>query len=230
MSDTGEQSEGPEEQPPLQDDARADQNPQASGENAGGISHQQIKHHQVSARVPDDIGRGVFSTGAIVLTGNTEFVVDFLVRMSRPYQVAARVVMPHGALFQLLKALEENLRKYAGRYGEIPPLPQPTSPVRQPSIQEIYDDLKLPDDQLSGAYANGCIIGHSPAEFVLDFVTNFFPRSSVSARVFMSARQMPQLIKGVRHAAEQLKRRQAEQTQPPSETPEQDVPPGSDPV
>ena len=224
MNDTGEQDQRPDEQPPQQGDAGAEKGPQAGGQNDGGISHQQIKHQQLSARVPDDIGRGVFSTGAIVLTGSTEFVVDFLVRMSRPFQVASRVVMPHAALLQLLKALEDNVRKYESRYGDIPPLPQPTPPVRQPSIQEIYDDLKLPDDQLSGAYANACIIGHSPAEFVLDFVTNFFPRSAVSARVFLSARQMPQLIKGVRHAAEQLKRRQAEP--PPSEPkkPQDDAP------
>ena len=182
----------------------------ASG-NEGGpeVFGQQIKHRQLSARVPDSVGRGVFSTGAIVLTGQNEFVVDFLVRMARPYQVAARVVMPQVAMFQMIKALQENLQKYESRFGPVEPMPKGDPNARRPSIQEIYDDLKIPDETLSGFYANACIIGHSPAEFVMDFVTNFYPRSAVSARVFMSARQVPQLLKSFRHAADQLRQRRA---------------------
>lgn len=225
MSNTNDQDERPEDRPAKPDDAASDQNDTGGGASASGggpeVFGQQIKHRQLSARVPDAVGRGVFSTGAIVLTGNSEFVIDFLVRMSRPFQVAARVVMPHAALFQMIKAFEDNLSKYEDRFGEIQPLPQADPNARRPSIQDIYDDLKLPDDVLSGAYANGCIIGHSPAEFVLDFVTNFFPRSAVSARVFMSSRQVPQLVKGLRHAANQFKQRRTGQHPPPP-------PPGDD--
>lgn len=185
-----------------------------SGED-GEVFGQQIKHRQLSARVPESVGRGVFSTGAIVLTGATEFVVDFLVRMARPYQVAARVVMPHAALFQLVRALEDNIKKYESRFGAIQEMPKPDPNVKRPSIQEVYDDLKMPDEVLSGEYANACIIGHSPAEFVLDFVTNFFPRSAVSARVYLSSRQVPQLLKGLNHAAQQLQQRHQQKQQPP---------------
>ena len=193
-----------------------------SGEGSD-IFGQQIKHRQLSARVPDSVGRGVFSTGAIVLTGSTEFVIDFLVRMARPYQVATRVVMPHAAVMQLIRALDENIKKYEDRFGAIEAMPKGDPDAKRPTIQEVYDDLKLPDEVLSGGYANACIIGHSPAEFVLDFVTNFFPRSAVSSRVYMSSRQVPQLLKGLNHAAQQLQQRRQQQQQ------QQQPPPGSMP-
>ncbi|MEZ6074926.1 MAG: hypothetical protein R3C56_04380 [Pirellulaceae bacterium] len=48
-------------------------------------------------------------------------------------------------------------------------------------MQDIYDDLKIRDEFLSGAYANAVMIGHGPHEFSFDFITNFYPHSAVSA-------------------------------------------------
>ena len=42
-------------------------------------------------------------------------------------------------------------------------------------------------------YANAVMIGHGPHEFSFDFITNFYPHSAVSARVFLSAGQVPRL-------------------------------------
>lgn len=168
----------------------------------------EIRHAQVSARVPDDIAPGVFSTGVIVLSNQTEFVLDFLLRMSRPYQVAVRVVLPPIVVPQVIAALSDNIGKYVQRFGPIPPLPKPEM-ERRPSIQEIYDELKLPDRVLSGAYANGVMIGHSAAEFSLDFITNFFPRSAVSARVFMSAPHAPRLLESLTQTFNDFQRRVA---------------------
>ncbi len=53
------------------------------------------EQHAVRARVPDHVARGVFSTGVIVMTAPTEFVIDFIQNLGRPHQVVARVVMPH---------------------------------------------------------------------------------------------------------------------------------------
>ena len=230
------ETEDPNEQEPNTDsndpeEGAANPPSDAASGNEGGpeVFGQQIKHRQLSARVPESVGRGVFSTGAIVLTGQSEFVVDFLVRMARPYQVAARVVLPHVAMLQMIKALEENLRKFEGRFGPVEPMPKGDPKARRPSIQEIYDDLKISDETLSGFYANACIIGHSPAEFVMDFVTNFYPRSAVSARVFMSARQVPQLLKSFSHAAEQLRQRRAGGPPPGQAPPSPGAePPGDD--
>jgi len=51
-----------------------------------GAFTQQVQHASVSARVPENIGRGVFSTGALVIQGPHEFAIDFVLRMAHPQQ------------------------------------------------------------------------------------------------------------------------------------------------
>lgn len=161
------------------------------------------------ARVPDNVADGCFSTGAIVMTGPSEFIVDFLQTVGRPHRVATRVVIPHPVMPQFIEALNTNLQLYKSRFGEppVPPVQQQPN-ARRPTPQEIYDDLKLPDDVLSGVYANGVMIGHGASEFGLDFLTSFFPQSAVSARVFLAAGQVPRLLESLRSAVRQLEQRQ----------------------
>ena len=176
------------------------------------------------ARVPDDVAQGTFSTGAIVMTGPSEFIVDFLQTIGRPHRVATRVVIPHPVMPQFVDALEKNLEIYKGRFGEPPAPPaNPNPDARRPSPQEIYDDLKLPDEVLSGVYANGVMIGHGATEFGLDFLTSFFPQSAVSARVFLASGQVPRLLESLKGAVKQLKERR--QGPPAGEEPEGQEPP-----
>lgn len=166
------------------------------------------------ARVPDHVADGCFSTGAIVMTGPSEFIVDFLQTVGRPHRVAKRVVIPHPVMPQFIEALNTNLQLYKSRFGEPPTPPAPNPPpARRPTPQEIYDDLKMPDDVLSGVYANGVMIGHGASEFGLDFLTSFFPQSAVSARIFLAAGQVPRLLESLRSAVRQLEQRQLEQRQ-----------------
>ncbi|MEM1067955.1 MAG: DUF3467 domain-containing protein [Planctomycetota bacterium] len=180
------------------------------------------------ARVPDHVADGCFSTGAIVMTGPSEFIVDFLQTVGRPHRVARRVVIPHPVMPQFIEALNTNLDLYKSRFGD-PPKPNVPNQnqARQPTPQEIYDDLKMPDEVLSGVYANGVMIGHGANEFGLDFLTSFFPQSAVSARVFVAAGQVPRLLDSLRGAVKQLEmRRQSQHLPPPSGN---DPPTGNDP-
>lgn len=187
--------------------------PDADGSDATGsenVHSEQVQMSHVSARVPDGVSRGVFSTGMIVMTGGTEFILDFIQNIGRPHQVAARIVMPHAALPQFAEALRKNLELYRQRFGELPSLPR-SEPKKRPSIQEVYDDLKLPDDVLSGAYANGVMISHTPSEFILDFLTSFFPKSAVSCRVFLSAAQVPRILESLDGTQKQFQERLKQQ-------------------
>ncbi len=245
------------------------------------------------ARVPDQVAGGAFSTGAIVVTGPTEFIIDFVQTIGRPHRVTARVIIPHPVMPQFIDALGKNLAIFTDRFGppaaplgivgpaaaasataqpqmlpkmadgpqatagaagkqeasptgspasghgagptpSVPPedslksafgstdvfpgSPSPAQPAtphsgagdpaagqgRRPTPQEIYDDLKIPDAILSGAYANGVMIGHGSSEFCLDFLTSFYPQSAVSSRVFMAASQVPRLLESLQHAHRQL--------------------------
>lgn len=187
--------------------------PGESPDPGGDFIRGQVQHKQISARVPESVARGVFSTGAIVLVGANEFIMDFVIRMAQPHQVAARVVVPHAVMPQLIAALRANLDRYRQRFGDPPEMPRGEPGARRPSIEEVYDELKFPDENLSGAYANAVMISHSPAEFVFDFITNFFPKSSVSARVYVSAAQVPRLLEALGHTFAEFQKRVAAQQQ-----------------
>lgn len=188
----------------------------------------QVSHSNISARVPESVGAGVFSNGVMVLTGQFEIVLDFVLRIGEQQRVATRCVLPRGVAGQFVGALRENIRNYETRFGPLPPLPKPIrsesehsespaeseapgdapashgsevvhpenlpAPPSQPQIQDIYDELKISEDVMAGHYANAVLIRHSGTEFCFDFITNFFPRSAVSARVFMATPHVRPLL------------------------------------
>jgi len=198
----------------MSEEGKSPENPELP---PGAVSHE-IRHQQVSARVPEKVGRGVFSTGAIVLQGPNEFVIDFLLTMARPHQIAARVVLPPMVLGQMIAALRENFNMYQQKFGAPPGLPSAPPGSPQPSVEEIYEQLKLPDEMLSGTYANAVMIGHSAAEYWFDFITNFFPRSAVSCRVFLSAPQIPRLLQTLSQSFQKFQ--QQMQQRPPQNPPQ----------
>lgn len=312
-------------------DASPPENPGESGQPAPQQPEpEQMRHQQISARVPEHVAGGVFSTGALVITGASEFVLDFVLRAMRPHQIVARVVLPHPVMPQFLRVLEENVQRYEQRFGAIPSLtslraaasssgaspaqapeggsgpadeasaappteasggvapdaardpepnaradeeagtspessspassssaplssasppassspiappneqivspeappespppnqppelagapssastpPPPSQEPRRPSVEEIYGELKLPDELLSGVYANAVMISHSPGTFSFDFITSFYPRSAVAARVFLPAVYVPPLLDSMKGNWQHLQRRQ----------------------
>jgi hypothetical protein len=102
----------------------------------------------------------------------------------------------------------------------MPVIPTQGQQVRQ-SAEELYDTLKINEDVQSGSYANTVIIGHSPTEFCFDFITSFFPRSGVSARVFMATVNARRLLDSLQHSYQQFQQRQRN-PQPPPDAPPQD--------
>ena len=223
------------------------------------------------------------------MTGPNEFVIDFVQNLGRPFQVVARVILPHGVMPQFVDALGKNIDLFRQRYGPIPtvanrgeqivignaplspanpydasapsaspqsplqiaqgatggpsavnpggpaagsgsanppipgtfsidtnggssvspvpnPNPNPNTP-RRLSPQEIYDELKLRDDILSGSYANAVMIGHGPYEFSFDFITNFYPQSAVSCRVFVASGQVVLFYDSIKSTWDQFRQR-----------------------
>jgi len=268
------------------------------------------------ARIPEHIARGEISTGVIVVTGGTEYVLDFVRNLPRPNMIVARVVLPHMVMPQFVDALAANVELFRQRYGELPGGSQPHSAVSHPvppgmvsgnqsgqpaaqsnsvdvwpgstpassgavspvpgspnaeanspsssdstpeahgdttgnattppptnsannnsastnaqnanpsnlrrqNPQDVYDDLKLRDEILSGAYANAVMIGHGPFEFSFDFITNFYPQSAVSCRVYLASGHIYRLLESLRASWEQLKPRLNQGNQPPNQPPPQ---------
>jgi len=198
---------------------------------------QQVRSSHIGALVPTHVGRGAFSTGVAVLQGKYEFIVDFLLQMQQPQQVVARVVLPPPVVGQFLQALGENITKYENRFGMIaqaqpvsdsePPTEgsqDPANPQQEAALtgvsseagigdapqhraEDLYDQLRLPEDVMAGHYANAVMIGHSGSEFSFDFIATFYPRSVVVQRVFLSAPNVPRLRDSLSQAFEQFRRR-----------------------
>jgi hypothetical protein len=192
-----------------------------SGQSADGseIQSQEVQQAHIGALVPEKVARGVFSTGAVVLNGQHEFIVDFLLRMTKPHQVAARVVLPPPVVPRMIQALTENLENYKNRFGE-PQLPDAAKPKpgqkqQQFSAQDLYEELKFGETDMSGTYANAVMIGHTATEFSFDFITTFFPKSTVSSRVFLSAPNVPRLLDSLKHSWGQYQRKIDERRNPP---------------
>jgi hypothetical protein len=194
-------------------------NPEDQSKGPNEPFSQEVQHTHVSARVPEKVGRGVFSTGVMILQGSHEFVLDFALRMASPHQIVARVVLPISLVPSLIAAMRDNLAGYQSRFGPPPALPAPPNPPPPAPIEEIYSQLKLPDELMSGVYANAVMIAHTPAEFAFDFITNFYPKSAVSCRVFLSAPQVPGFLNTLTRSWQQFQQKQAGFQPPPPPTP-----------
>jgi len=176
----------------------------------------------VSARVPPHVANGSFCTAFLVLTGGNEFVLDFVQNLGQRPQIAARVVLPHAVLPQFVDALQKALDNYTSRFGAPAELPGNPRNQRQPTAKEIYEDVKIDDQTLAGAYANAVMIAHGPSEFRFDFVINALPHPAVSSRVFLTAQRVPRLLKTLTQTAEQFQQRLRKQQQQRDEKPDDD--------
>jgi hypothetical protein len=99
-------------------------NPPQSGDPGNPHSfYQNFQHTPVGARVPEKIGRGVFTTAVMILQTNEIFLVDFLSMIVPPQQVVARIIMTASNFSQFLSALRLNLSHYEGQFGALAPRP-----------------------------------------------------------------------------------------------------------
>ncbi|TWT43592.1 hypothetical protein KOR42_44100 [Thalassoglobus neptunius] len=226
---SGEKDSGRDSRDPLPDPASFPQPIQA-----------QVQHQNLSARVPGRVGEGVFANGVMVLTGQTEVVLDFVLRMGEQQRIVSRCVLPYLVARQFLMALQSNVDNYEQRFGPLPQLPVPkpeasTGPVSEeresggspagdagnphhsgfgnlghpenrdrspavPRVEDVYDELKADDQIYAGHYANAVLIRHTGTEFCLDFITNLFPRSTVTSRVFLAAPHIRPLVGSLQRA------------------------------
>src|SRR5262245_705588 len=213
----------------MSDDTPSDPPEKGPRPAAGHTFQQEVQHSPATARVPDAVGRGLFSTGAIVMHGAHDVLVDFIQSLAPPRRVVARWVLPPTVLPLFVAALEENLAKYNQAFGSPPRMPAPPPaapggpPQAPPPITEVYEQLKLPDEMLGGVYANTVVISHSPAEFCFDFICSFYPRSVVTSRVYLATPHVPELFDSLKRSLEQHRQRMAQPrpAPPPPQQPDE---------
>lgn len=207
-------SEHPEGFTPSEDD------PDSDSDETSPIQGE-IRHSNISALVPERVGQGILSNGVMILTGPFEIVLDFVLRIGEQQKLVVRCILPKPVAIQFTNALRDNIRNYEVRFGPVPQMPKPIplgkteattddvdaedsavdsvghslkTEASQPNIQSVYDDLKIAEEVMPGNYANAVLIRHTGTEFCFDFITNFYPRSAVSSRVFLAAPHVRPLL------------------------------------
>lgn len=177
-----------------------------SQQDSGAYS-QDVQFRATTARVPESIRGGVAANGAVVLNGPHEFMVDFVQRLCSPQHLVERIIIPVSLMPAFIQALSDNVDNYTARFGPPPTLPSPPPGTPIPPIEEVYEQMRVSDDTLTGHYCNTVMVVHSAAEFCFDFITAAFPRSVVCARVVVAAPHGPKLLESLRRSWEQYQKR-----------------------
>jgi hypothetical protein len=95
------------------------------------------------------------------------------------------------------------------------PPTHPAGPDLPPQIEDLYEQLKLPDRLLGGTYANVVMIRHLAEEFSFDFIANFYPRPVVVARIFLPAGRIPSFLDAMSNSLHIFRKKAAGRMPPP---------------
>lgn len=76
---------------------------------------------QINIELRDEEAEGIYANFAVLTNSPAEFVMDFIRVLpgTKKSRVHARIVMAPPNAKALLRALEENIKKYESRHGEI---------------------------------------------------------------------------------------------------------------
>jgi len=71
----------------------------------------------VQIKIPDSVLHGVYANQMMVTHTREEFVLDFINLFPPSGVVNARVIVSPGHMKRMIRALQDNLTKYEGRFG-----------------------------------------------------------------------------------------------------------------
>lgn len=77
------------------------------------------KEKELKVRFPEKIMGGAYANHMIVLHTKEEFIMDFIMASPPAGTVTARVISSPGHIKRIIKALQDNVKKYEEKYGEI---------------------------------------------------------------------------------------------------------------
>ena len=98
------------------------------------------KKHQIKIELDDNVGQGEYANFAVVTHSPAEFVMDYirvLPGMTKS-KVKSRIIMAPMHAKTLMMALQDNIKKYENKFGEI----------KVPKGGGPSPDFKLPHDVL----------------------------------------------------------------------------------
>ncbi|MEX2596999.1 MAG: DUF3467 domain-containing protein [Salibacteraceae bacterium] len=81
---------------------------------------------KINIELSEEVAQGDYANLAIITHSTAEFIVDFISMMPNTpkAKVKSRIIMTPQHAKRLLKALNENVRKFESQHGEIPDMDQ----------------------------------------------------------------------------------------------------------
>lgn len=82
---------------------------------------EKIIDNELKFSIDENTAQGIYSNLAIIMHSSSEFILDFvrMVPAAKSAKVHARIIMPPEHAKRLMRALEDNIRKYESQNGEI---------------------------------------------------------------------------------------------------------------
>lgn len=79
------------------------------------------KGNQINIELPEDVSEGVYSNLAIIAHSRSEFILDFIRMVPNvpKAKVKARVILTPEHAKRLMKALNDNIKKFEAQHGSI---------------------------------------------------------------------------------------------------------------
>lgn len=173
---------------------------------------ERIHHNPPTALIPEKIGMGLFSTEVVVFHSESEVAIDFIQGIAKPYRVVRRVIMANSiakSFFEILNnelnspkknknsSHVENLKNKNFEEVQILNKNQQEDEdfEKKEKVDDIYSQLKIENNELNGFYANKILTNYGKDSLCLDFISNIYPKSIVTSRIFVTYSTIFELLK-----------------------------------
>ncbi len=81
----------------------------------------------IKVNFPQQLQGGVYSNNLVVSHSKEEFIMDFMMIAPPSGLVTARVIISPGHMKRIISALEDNVKKYEGKFGKVEKAEEPKS-------------------------------------------------------------------------------------------------------
>ncbi len=89
----------------------------------------QPQQQQIKINFPPHLAGGAYANNLIVTHSQEEFTLDFIMVVPPAAAVTARVVVTPGNMKRMSTALQENLKKYEEKFGEVRRAEEPKAKI-----------------------------------------------------------------------------------------------------
>ena len=87
-----------------------------------------MEQKEIQIKATDDDLKGVYSNLTIITHTKEEFCLDFINTFNPPI-LSSRVLMSPAHVKRMIKALEENMKKYEEKFGQVEAAKEPETPL-----------------------------------------------------------------------------------------------------